>query len=360
MLRSCDPSWDRPVQVSWSRSVRERSTAPAWDPLVGLIRSLSAHLGRDPSQSCRAVCSSRPASCARTLYRMEALLMLADQVAFVIGVDTHRDTHELAVVDARGRVIQTTRQAATQAGYRRMLAEGMHLAPGVRIWAVEGSGSYGRGLVRLLHERGERVVEIDRPSRRDTRSVRKDDRLDAIRAAGEALRREHLAAPRAAGDREALRVLYSTREAAIAVRRAGLNQLRALVVCAPSPIRYELRRLSRGPLLARCAALAVRTSVPPELHATRLALRATAQRVLVATDEAAILEKEILALVSRLAPALLAEHGVGPISAAQILIAWSHPGRIRSEAAFAALAGVSPIPASSGQTVRYRLNRGGG
>ena len=281
--------------------------------------------------------------------------MLADDIAFVIGVDTHRDAHELAVLDARGRIIQTTRAAASEAGYRQALAAAGRLAPGPRVWAVEGSGSYGRGLVRFLHGCGEQVVEIDRPSRRDARSPRKDDTLDAIRAAREALSRAHLAEPRAGGEREALRALYATREAAIGVRRDGLNQLRALLVSAPGPIRDELRRLSRGRLLARCAGLRVHATATAEDRAARLSLRATAQRVLLASREAATLEQEITAIASRLAPALLAEHGVGPISAAQILIAWSHPGRFRSEAAFAALAGASPIPASSGQTVRHRL-----
>lgn len=119
--------------------------------------------------------------------------MLADDIAFVIGVDTHRDAHELAVLDARGRITQTTRAAASEAGYRQALAAAGRLAPGARVWAVEGSGSYGRGLVRFLHGCGEQVVEIDRPSRRDARSPRKDDTLDAIRAAREALSREHLA-----------------------------------------------------------------------------------------------------------------------------------------------------------------------
>jgi transposase len=285
--------------------------------------------------------------------------MLPDQVAFVIGVDTHRDTHELAICERTGRVLGAASCASSGPGYRHALALAARQAPGARLWAVEGSGSYGRGLVRFLAQHGERIVEIDRPQRRDARSAHKNDTLDAIRAAREAIARDHLATPRAVGEREALRVLYTTREGAISVRRAGLNQLHALIITAPEPLRQRLRTLPREQLLVRCTTLRPTSATPADEHATRLALRSTAKRVLAATREATTLAREITQLVERLAPALLAEHGVGPISAAQILIAWSHPGRIHSEAAFASLAGTSPIATSSGQTIRHRLNRGG-
>jgi transposase len=289
---------------------------------------------------------------------MEAVVMMPDQIAFVIGVDTHRDSHELAICERTGRVLATAPVAATHSGYRQALRLAARHAPGCRVWAVEGTGSYGRGLARFLAEHAEQVVEIDRPSRRDARSSQKTDTLDAVRAAREAISRAHLAAPRAGGDREALRALYTTREGAIAVRRDGLNQLRALVVTAPEPLRCSLRGLSREQLVTRCAKLHATTGGGDQ-RATRLALRLIVRRVIAASREARILEAEIHQLVERLAPTLIAEHGVGPISAAQIVIAWSHPGRIRSEAAFAALAGASPVPASSGQIIRHRLNRGG-
>jgi transposase len=289
---------------------------------------------------------------------MEAVFMMPDQVAFVIGVDTHRDSHELAICERTGRVLTTASVAATPLGYQQALRLAARHAPGCRMWAVEGTGSYGRGLACFLAEHAEQVVEIDRPSRRDARSAQKTDTLDAVRAAHEAISRAHLAAPRASGDREALRALYTTREGAIAVRRDGLNQLRALIVTAPEPLRHSLRALSREQLVTRCAKLHA-TNGGGDQRAIRLALRLIARRVIAASREARILETEIHQLVERLAPTLIGEHGVGPISAAQIVIAWSHPGRIRSEAAFAALAGASPVPASSGQVTRHRLNRGG-
>jgi len=87
-------------------------------------------------------------------------------------------------------------------------------------------------------------------------------------------------------------------------------------------------------------------------------LRSLAHRIEAATAEADELERELLGHVRAAAPRLLDEPG-GPIVAAQLLVSWSHPGRVRSEAAFARLAGVAPIPASSGQTTRHRLSRGG-
>jgi transposase len=127
----------------------------------------------------------------------------------------------------------------------------------------------------------------------------------------------------------------------------------------PGPLRNKLRRLPKGKLLNRCSRLRDISSAGADELATRLVLRSLARRIQAATIEAAELEREILAHVQALAPALLDEPGVGPIVAAQLIIAWSHPGRLRSEACFARLAGVAPIPASSGQTNRHRLSRGG-
>lgn len=286
--------------------------------------------------------------------------MLAEIADVVIGVDTHRDRHSLALVDGRtGVLLGEAELPACAAGYRRALALARRV-PGSRVWALEGTGSYGAGLARFLNERGERVLEVERPQRTGRSGAAKSDALDALRAARLALaRRGELARPRAGGAREALRVLLVTREGAVAVRRAGLNELRALLVTAPSSLRERLAGLGRVRLLDRCAALRPSRARPPELHASLLALRLCARRVEAATDEAATLEREIRTLVEGLAPQLLTQPGVGPISAAQLLVAWSHPGRLRNEAAFARLAGAAPIPASSGQTIRHRLDRGG-
>ena len=149
------------------------------------------------------------------------------------------------------------------------------------------------------------------------------------------------------------------RRSAVDVRREALAQLRSVLVTAPDRLRSELRGLPTGRLLKRCSRLRLIRSASEDELATRLVLRSLARRIQAATSEAAELEREIDAHVRTLAPALLEEPGVRPFVAAQLLVAWSHPGRVRSEAAFARLAGVAPIPASSGQTVRHRLSRGG-
>ncbi len=284
--------------------------------------------------------------------------MLAEQTDYVIGVDTHRDRHSAAMLASNGALVDETSASADQAGYATLLGWAHRHAEARRVWAIEGSGSYGAGLAAFLDQRGERVAEIGRRVRRNGPSRAKSDPLDAVEAAREALGQARLAAPRAAGEREALRVLVTTREGAVLARTAAINQLRALIVAAPEPLRASLRSLSLAELVARCARLrpGARGAIT---RASALALRSTARRIQALSTEARQLTREIAQLVDSTAPALLDEPGVGPISAARILIAWSHRGRFHSEAAFAMLAGASPIPASSGQTVRHRLNRGG-
>ncbi len=282
--------------------------------------------------------------------------MLADELDYVIGVDTHRDEHVLAVVTApAGAVVARRAIGADGRGYREALRFAEQVAAGRRAWAVEGTGSYGAGLARSLSEQGEAVLEINRTPRSERRLAGKDDSLDAVRTARTALASETLALPRER--REALRVLLVARSSAVDVRREALTQLRAVIVTAPERLRQELRRLPEGKLLARCSRLR-RAGAADEL-ATRLVLRSLARRIQAATLEAAELEREILARIRALTPALLEEPGVGPIVAAQLIVSWSHRGRLRSETCFARLAGVAPVPASSGQTTRYRLSRGG-
>jgi transposase len=286
--------------------------------------------------------------------------MLADELDYVIGVDPHRDEHVVAIVAAStGAVISGTAATANMRGYRALLAVVERQAPGRRVWAIEGTGSYGAGLTRYLVDSGERVLEVSRTPRGERRLAGKDDSLDAARAARAALATETLALPRAGGRREALRLLLVARRSAVDVRREALTQLRAVIVTAPDGLRQELRGLPLGKLLDRCRRLRQTQAAGADELATRLVLRSLARRIEAATAEAAELERELLGHVRALAPKLLDEPGVGPIVAAQLLIAWSHPGRLRSEACFARLAGVAPIPASSGQTRRHRLSRGG-
>ncbi len=285
--------------------------------------------------------------------------MLADELDYVVGVDPHRDTHALAIVQAAtGAALFEVQVTASERGYAQALRLAERESPGRRAWAIEGTGSYGAGLARFLARRGERVLEVGR-TRRERRSHAKTDALDALRAARSVLGKAQLASPRAAGEREALRALMVARAGALAAKKAGLCQLRALLVTCPEPLRSELRSLTRARLLRRLAAVRPDRHQDAELRGTLLALRALARRVQALTAEEHELKQEIQALVARLAPAVLDEPGVGPIAAAQVLLSWSHRGRFRSEAAFARLAGAAPIPASSGRVRRHRLDPGG-
>ena len=286
--------------------------------------------------------------------------MLADQVDYVIGVDTHRDQHTLAVVVApTGAVLAQTVVRATGRGYAQALRFAKSHAGGVRVWAIEGAGHYGAGLTRYLGDRGETVLEVGRQARTERRLRGKDDPLDAIRAARAGLAAETLTLPRAGQRQEALRVLLLSRRSAVDVRRVALVQLRSVIVTAPEQLRDELRRLPVTQLIQRCSRFRRSGSRTPDELAIVLALRSLARRIQAATAEADELEREILKHVRALVPELLDEPGVGPIVAAQLIVTWSHKDRVRSEAAFARLAGVAPLPASSGQTIRHRLSRGG-
>jgi transposase len=285
--------------------------------------------------------------------------MLADQLDYVVGVDPHRDVHALAIVEVRsGGVVLEASVSASSDGYASALELARQHAPGRRAFAIEGTGSFGAGLTRFLVSQQERVLEVGR-LRRERRSGGKSDALDAIRAARSVLGQTRPAEPRAGGEREALRALLAAREGAVNARRAGLCQLRDLLITTPEPLRGELRPLTRAQLLRRLVAVRPERRRDVELRGALLALRTVARRVQQLSAEERQLAGEIETLARRLAPQLLEQPGVGPLAAAQILVSWSHRGRIRSEAAFARLAGCAPIPASSGLTIRYRLDRSG-
>ena len=286
--------------------------------------------------------------------------MLAEQVDYVIGVDTHRDQHTLAVVVApTGVVVAQHSVAADARGYREAVRVADRYARGARFWAIEGAGHYGAGFTRFLANEGEAVIEVGRSVRTERRLRGKDDPLDALRAARSALANESLTLPRAGERQEALRVLVLARRSAVDVRRIALVQLRSVIVTAPESLRAELRRLPTGKLIRRCSRFRRSHSRTPDELAIVLALRSLARRIEAATAEADELEREIRQHVRALVPELLDEPGIGPIVAAQLIVSWSHRDRLRSEAAFARLAGVAPLPASSGQTIRHRLSRGG-
>jgi transposase len=286
--------------------------------------------------------------------------MLAELVEVVIGVDTHKHTHTAAIVAANtGAVLAEATVSADPNGYAQLFELAAEHGQ-VRGWAMEGSGGYGAGLAEHLSGRNELVIELDRPARPARRAGAKSDPIDAVRAARDALARTHLAQPRTGADRAALQILLTTRQAAVQAATDGQRQLHALVVTAPEQVRARFRGLSTRKMLA--TALQLR----PAHHAHQVhvftamtALKAIARRVRALEEEAGEHEKAIRVIVSSWRPDLLALTGVGPIVAATVLAAWSHAGRCRDDAAFAMLAGTAPIPASSGKTVRHRLNRSG-
>jgi transposase len=285
--------------------------------------------------------------------------MLAEDYDFVIGGDPDRDTIDLAVLDTgAGRVHAHLADSADGAGYRRMLRWADQHAPGRRIWALEGTGSFAAGLVVFLADAGEKVVEVGALKR--ARGA-KNDRIDAIRAARQALARDEQGAPRSGGLREALRMVFACREGVLVSRTKAINELKSLIVVAPEELRAQLRGRSLGVQLARIEQLQIATVAPVEQRLSVFSLQSVAARVRFLSAQLAELDPQLLELIRQhpAGPALLAEAGVGPVVAAQLLISWSHHGRVRNEAAFASLAGVSPLEASSGQRSRHRLNRGG-
>lgn len=288
--------------------------------------------------------------------------MLADLVEHVIGVDPDRDRITTAVVVA-GTQTEVARGEflTTAAGYRQAMEwADEHSRSESRVWSIEGAGSYGAGLTATLEAEAEWVIEFDRPSTRPTRDGAKSDGLDAVRAAREVLGRTKWSTPRSRGAREGLRTVLVARSGAQAARTAAINQLKAVVLTAPVELRDQLRDLTRTKLVDRCARLRPDPDGDPETFGTKTALRALGQRIQTLTDEARRLEEAMRPLVDATGPQLLNEPGIGVILAAQVIISWSHPGRCRSEAAFARLGGVAPIEATSGQNqTRYRLSRGG-
>ena len=242
--------------------------------------------------------------------------------------------------------------------------------PDVAGLAIKGTGGHGAGLSRHLLQSYEIVIELDRPKRAARRNGAKSDPLDAIRAAREAMARPRLGTPRSGRERQALSVLLAARRSAVNASTEAQLQVFSLVIAAPEPIRARFRGQKLAAMLTTAARLRVHSSWDIETTSTVVALRTLARRAHAMLKEARELEKALVAIIRSWRPDLLQEFGVGPIVAATVLCAWSHPGRIHSEAAFAMLAGVAPIPAmlagvapipaNSGQvTTRYRLNRYG-
>lgn len=275
------------------------------------------------------------------------------------GVDTHADQHVAAVIDEVGRILGTAAFAADGGGYRRLYEWMASFGPLARV-GVEGTGAYGAGLARYLAEQDVSVIEVDRPNRRLRHRRGKSDPTDAEAAARAALNGEATGTPKAAnGPVEALRALRVARRSAIKARTQATNQVRDLLVTAPEELRAELRGLDGEDRIAACAQHELGQPTSPT-EATRAALTSLARRAQELAREIGELDRAIAALCAQVSPALLGAFGVGAdVASALLVAAGDNPERMRSEASFAALCGVSPVEASSGKIVRHRLNQGG-
>lgn len=285
--------------------------------------------------------------------------MLADEVDVVVGVDTHKHSHTAAVVSAAtGGVLAKATVGATTAAYEELYSlAGSY--EGRRAWSVEGTTSYGAGLTGFLQARGERVIEMDHPNRTKRRNGVKNDEVDAVRAAREALGRDKLAEPRAQGRRACLAALLCARASAVEAAKQARVQFQALVVTSPEALRAHFGGLKGLALLRAGAEVHENEGDSEDFRLMADALGSLARRALSLYQEAKRHQASIRTVVESWRPDLLSERGVGTIVAATVLCAWSHHGRFRSEAGFAMLGGVAPLEASSGQSNRHRLSRCG-
>jgi len=278
----------------------------------------------------------------------------------VIGVDTHKHLHVAAALDTIGGVTAHLTVPNEQAGFAALAAwatEQGHIVA----FGIEGTGSYGQALASYLRRHGCRVVEVNRPDRRMRRLKGKSDAVDAENAARAVLAGFATAEPKSAdGTAEAIRRLKIAADTAVKARSAAMITIKTLLVHADENLRTACEELGHKALCAKLARLRQGEPVDPDT-AARVALRSLARRWLDLDTEATAMQAQIDTLVEQAAPQLLTPFGIGTDTAAEVLIAFGdNPERIRSEAAFAKLAGVCPIPAGSGKTDgRHRLYRGG-
>ena len=283
---------------------------------------------------------------------------MALQTTVVIGADTHLDTIHLAALDAVGKPLADAEFRSCPRGYTAAIAWARKQGD-VQLAGVEGTSSYGMGLTSALQEAGIAVVEVIRPDRSARRRKGKSDPLDAYAAARIALAGEGVAVPKDEHT-TALRALLTARRGAVKARTATINQIKSLLVTAPADLRERYREHNRTTLIRGLARCRPSAQTHPTALAVLTACKALAQRVEFLEAQDRDLTTQIDQLVTALNPGLRAARGVGPDTAAQLLVtAGGNPERLRSEASFAALCGTAPVPASSGKTKRHRLSRGG-
>ncbi|GAO11115.1 IS110 family transposase [Streptomyces lydicamycinicus] len=282
----------------------------------------------------------------------------------VLGVDTHRDVHVAVVLSTLGAVMDSASFPATVVGYRELWEWASQLGT-VHSAGVEGSGSYGAALSRYLRARRVEVFEVNRPDRSVRRQRGKSDPVDAQEAARAVLSgRARSQAKTGDGPVQCARLFKLAKDSAVKARTQAINQLKAVLVTADPDLREQLAGLKTPALVRTCGQFEIREGDDGEKdaveQATRIALCLLAQRIDQLTEQIRDLERRLAGLVQRHFPQLLVPVGIGPDSAATLLITMGdNPERLRSEAAFAALCGVSPVEHSSGRQRRHRLNRGG-
>jgi transposase len=278
----------------------------------------------------------------------------------VIGVDTHKHIHVAAVMDTIGGILATLTIATDTAGFKQLLEWATGFGK-ILAFGIEGTGSYGVTLTSFLRRNGHKVVEAGRPDRRSRRANGKSDTLDAENAARSVLAGFATAIPKTAdGAAEMIRQLKIAHDSAVTERTAAMVTMKAMLVHARDELRRETNRMTQIKLARHLASLRPRSLDTPE-DALRHALRSLARRWQNLDSEAKELSTMIEQLVTRTAPQLLEQFAIGADTAAEILIVTGdNPERIRSEAAFAKLAGISPIPTGSGMTSgKHRINHGG-
>ena len=281
------------------------------------------------------------------------------EMEVILGVDTHLDVHVGAIVNQAGKLLGTRSASPTSVGYTELLRWASSFGS-FRRAGIEGTGSYGAGLCRFLVEEGISVIEVNRPDRAKRRLQGKSDPTDAESAARSVLSGTATATPKLqSGACEAMRIASVARRSAVKAKTQAINQIRALLVSAPQEIRERLWKTSATDCAKAC--IRVRSLGDTALHQTlTMTLKSLAKRWLMLSDELQKLDKQLDALTAEYAHRLRGQFGVGPQTAATLLsVAGDNPERLKNEAALAALCGVNPLPASSGKTVRHRLNRGG-
>jgi transposase len=282
-----------------------------------------------------------------------------DDVRVVAGVDTHKEFHVVVVLDELGRQLDMATFAATPRGYRELTGWVCGFGEVLAI-GVEGTGSWGAGLCRHLRERGLNVIEVNQPDRHKRRRRGKSDRLDAEMAARAVLSGDATALPKAGnGPVEALRQLRVARTGAMKARTAAANQLHSVCDTAPDHIRSQLRGLTTRRKIAVAARYRPGDALTP-IGGAKRALVTIARRWTALDAEVAELDRAIKTILDTIAAPLLARHGVGYETAGALLCtAGDNPDRLATEASFASLCGTAPVPISTGNSKRRRLNRAG-